>query len=277
MVGISDLPEIAVQHILRRARGRCIAGTSRYARVCRRWRDAEEEAEPLQLFMHLDHLSKADLARASNWLCKHGQTVDVLVVQEHLDYKNHSFTVSAWFVSVAPALRNLRRLEVAGIDTLVGLAPVLQQLPYLQHLEATVHLSYHPQDGCAAAGIGSQVPPGTFGKFTTAGTPLGRLERLKRPWERQERPWDEVPDMQHLCPQLTSLHLMLQTRGRGLRIDPRVSRLVTPQLQQLKLINGPSWGCTRPTDLPILCTSSLVHLSALQQLTLELAQRLGAL
>jgi hypothetical protein len=252
MVRLSKLPQIAVEHILRSARGRSIAGTNRYARVCRQWRNASEHAEPLQLYLNLTHLSEEDLARATCWLSMHGQHVDVLVVQEHQHYCRHC-APPPWFPGAVPALQQLKRLEVAGTDTLVGLAPVLQHLPHLQHLAATVGMCQYAEDGGVMPFWGflsGDVP----GKFTN---------------QRLQQPLQEVPDLQQLCPQLTSLHLTIQCHVRGLEIDPRVSLLLSPRLQQLTLVTGPSCGFVVAFGLPVLSADSLVHLSALQQLTLD--------
>jgi hypothetical protein len=233
MVCITDLPQIAVEHILRRARGRSIAGTNKYARVCRQWRAADDEAERLQLFMNLAHLSEADLARAASWLSMHGQCVDVLVA----DVTKHAHADSlGWLVSSAPALGNLKRLEVPGRNSLQQLVPVLKQLPQLQHLEAGVQITQHP--GVQPVGASSSA-------------------------EAKQDPWHQVPDMQELCPHLTSLHLTVGTAGEAIEIDSRFSHLFSPGLQQLYLAKSSSM-----TQV-VLCASSVGHLIALQQLTLD--------
>jgi hypothetical protein len=73
--------------------------------------------------------------------------------------------------------------------------------------------------------------------------------------------------MGELCPQLTSLHLTMglpDSDANGRAMDPQLSRLLTPRLQQLTVAqdynSGWGWG---------LRASSLVHLSALKQLTLD--------
>jgi hypothetical protein len=250
MVRFSDLPQIAVEHILRSARGRSIAGSNKYARVCRQWRDVENEAEPLQLFMNLSHLSEADLARAASWLSVHGQHVDVLVAHINQYTRQQQFS---WLVNATPTLRNVQRLEVAGHDSLRQLVPVLQQLPQLQHLEAGFHMSLQAQPD--------------HGGFTGTAP--------------QQDPGQQVPNMQELCPHLTSMTLEVTPTWSVSEIDHRLSHLFGPGLQQLRLSRS---GCG---DVYV-CASGVGHLSALQQLTLDgvnlieegahqLAQELGAL
>jgi hypothetical protein len=70
--------------------------------------------------------------------------------------------------------------------------------------------------------------------------------------------------MQELCPQLTSLALTLRPLGWCNRITPGVSQLFCSGLQQLSVAYE---RCSNPGL--VLCGSSLVHLSALQQLTLD--------
>jgi hypothetical protein len=133
----SDLPQIAIEDMLRRARGRSIAGTNKFAKVCRQWRDAGGVSESLQLLMDLSHLSEKDLARATNWLSMHGQHVDTLVIEGDSDSSDdeedaagsegHEDAAGAgplgWFVSAAPAFSQLRRLEVSQWDILEQLVP----------------------------------------------------------------------------------------------------------------------------------------------------------
>jgi hypothetical protein len=201
MVSITDLPQIAVQQIVRRARGRSIAGTNKYARVCRQWRAAEDEAEPLQLFMNLAHLSEEDLARVTSWLSMHGQSVDVLVAPV---VESPCVDNLGWLVGSAPALRNLQRLEVPGHDLLEQLVPVLKQLPQLQHLEASVQVKQHLAGSTRAA-------------------------------KAKQAPRQQVPNLRKLCPDLISLRLMVNPAGAAINLDDRVAHLFSPGLQQLAL------------------------------------------
>jgi hypothetical protein len=68
--------------------------------------------------------------------------------------------------------------------------------------------------------------------------------------------------MEQLCPQLTSLHLMVYIDG-GRGAVPSMSPLLSPGLQQLSLSNK-KWD----PDM-VLYASDLQHLMALQQLTLD--------
>jgi hypothetical protein len=232
MIRMSDLPEIAVLQILRRARGRSIAGTNKYARVCRQWRDAEDGVEPLQLFVDHIHMSEADLSRAASWLSMHGQCVDVLVAR--MGYALVDPLCS--LVNAAPALRNLKHLEVVtGRTLLQQLVPVLRQLPQLQHLAAGIYMSQHPGPNHAwVTGTASQLDPG-----------------------------QQVPHMRELCPQLTSLTLAVHPVGGDIKINNGFLHLFSPRLQQSYLIN-----CSTTMNVS-LCASGVGHLSALEQLTLN--------
>jgi hypothetical protein len=243
-VPCSELPQIALESILRRARGRSIAGTNKYARVCRQWRDAGEDPESMQLLMNLSHLSQRELKRAQGWLSAHGQHVDTLVIHEDGDGSDNHMD---WLLKTGPALGQLRRLEVSELDFLGRLAPVLQQLPQLQHLAVSLYMSTKkplkapPQHGCRRNSP-------YFGVFDVAA-------------EHEE---GLLPDMQEVCPQLTSLHLTVCTPSAQMRIPPSVTRLFSARLQQLTVADG-----TKDHQGPVLCASSLMHLSALQRLTLD--------
>jgi hypothetical protein len=71
-------------------------------------------------------------------------------------------------------------------------------------------------------------------------------------------------DLRALCPQLTSLALTIHAEGPGMRMDPAVSQLFSRGLQQLTVVDA-----ERRWHGPVLCASSLAHLSALRQLTLD--------
>jgi hypothetical protein len=235
MVRISELPQAAVELILHNARSRIIPGTNKFSRVCRQWRDAEDEAEPLQLFLHLSHLSEGDLARASSWLSMHGRCMEVLV----LDKATLGPCAVDWLAATAPTLRHLSRLEVKEEHSLARLVPVFQQLPQLQHLAAEVSLDWD-----------SKTP--TFSvAFHYLPSPLSDDGYLT------------VPYMQELCPQLTSLHLTLRSTGIGFGcvVEDDLSPLFSPRLQQLQLAGVHHGGHVSARDM--------THLTALQQLTLD--------
>jgi hypothetical protein len=238
-VHCSELPQIAVDSILRRARGRIIGGTNKYARVCRQWRDAGEDPESLQLLLDLDHLSIEDLSTAASWLSMHGQHVNTLVLQDVGVY---------WLRKAAPALVQLQRLEISATDELEQLVPVLQGLPQLQHLAVSLKMSRSEYLASWKKPRRPLIGWPTTGMFLTS---------AKHP-----KGW--VPDMQQLCPQLTSLHLTVESAAAGLKMPSSVSQLLPSRLQQLTVANGYEEG-----GEPVLCASSLVHLSALQQLTLD--------
>jgi hypothetical protein len=272
MVRWGELPEIALANILRSARGRSIAGTNKFARVSRQWRAASEDAEPLQLFFSPDHLSDTDLARVNSWLALHGQHVDVLVLP-HTGSPLSGLCLD--LDSILPALSQLTHLEVPEPHSLVQLEPVLQQLPHLQHLAATVGMDVPRKalPNCKPP----PPPPGACSKFIT---------------QESSQDWWQAPDMQELCPQLTSLHLTLHSDYGDVKVDTQLSGLLSPRLQQLTLVGHSRTTCfrhwgDRSAELEVT-SSSLTHLTALKQLTLEglrlnvggaqqLAQGLGAL
>jgi hypothetical protein len=241
MVRCPQLPEIAVQQIVRAARGCSIPGTNKYARVCRQWRDVSEEGEPLQLFMNLSHLSDKDLARATSWLARHGQHVDVLVIEAAMCLPQRHVDLVA---SAAQALANLRRLEVTGCVSLFDLEPYLQYLPQLQHLGAEIGVSTSPY----APVYSSPMHDNCNGSPSSC-----------------EDGWEDPPLLQQLCPQLTSLDLTLQASGQRASVLSDLSWLLNPGLQQLTLID--KYSAMRSSVE--LYASSLGHLSALRQLTLE--------
>jgi hypothetical protein len=94
--------------------------------------------------------------------------------------------------------------------------------------------------------------------------------------DRHFNPWHPLPDMQRLCPQLTSLRLRLDVEvesyeydGMGdydgdVTVDKRLARLLPATLQHLTLSEGLDCGHT-----VFLHPTSLRHLEALQQLTLN--------
>jgi hypothetical protein len=144
---ISDLPPGVVQRIADLARRRRIPGTNKYARVSWQWRTASssEGAEQLQLLVDLHYMSDEEVARARSWMETHGGAVQVLVVSA----EGMAPPQQTWFTTAAAAasLGNLRRLEVDQSDSLFMLAPVLGQLPQLQHLAAAVTTVAYPEIG----------------------------------------------------------------------------------------------------------------------------------
>jgi HPt (histidine-containing phosphotransfer) domain-containing protein len=203
MARCSDLPKIAVERILRKARGRLIAGANTYACVCRQWRDVSGEEEPLQLFLNLAHLSEKDLARATSWLVKHGQHVDVLVIQKASGY------LFGWHLTTAAALHRLQRLEISEVldaASALHLSLALLQMPQLQHLAMT-------------------------------------LEMRSRPDQEDHGVFRVSADLRALCPQLTSLALNICAQEPSMRIDPAVSQLFSRGLEQLTVADAKrNWG-----------------------------------
>jgi hypothetical protein len=261
MTGLSSLPAAAVKHILQLARTRCIPGTNKYARVCRQWQEASsssfDNTESLQLYVNPGHMSAEELDSAIDWMAMHGLAVTTLVMDA--SFRETQQLQSLW--PAVPAMPCLTKLEVRLRDSLSLLAPALGQLPQLRHLAAHVTLV----EGEDMPMLDDwEVSLGLFWHKTPDGP--GML-------------WD-VPDLQHVCPQLTHLHLLCENNG-ALVVGEPLPRLLPAGLQQLKLGRDslePMW----------LQSSSLVHLSALQQLTLEdvrvvgeglgsVAQDLGAL
>jgi hypothetical protein len=138
-------------------------------------------------------------------------------------------------------------LEVEQQHSLVRLAPVLGQLPQLQHLAVQVSMvSRKALEGSLVTVL--------EGVFT----------------DEDEDPLKTVPDLGQLCPQLTQLRLIIRPDSHlstGWPLDGRLPRLLPGRLQQLALISSPSPSQVVPT--------SLSHLNALQQLTLHGVQVVG--
>jgi hypothetical protein len=266
---LPDLPLVAVKRVIDLARGRIIFGTNRYAVVCRQWRHAgcsSDEAEQLRLYLDVCNMSAAEFASACSWMSLHGTQVDVLIIE------GPAADLDA-FVRVPPAaLRNLTRLEVLQQGSLALLAPMLEQLPHLRHLAASVwlgcddathlrHLAAGVWLGCDDATDESEADESEAGEGEGPGPKDAAGMFCDRRWTR----WEALPDMGHLCAQLTHLHLTLDTEEPDLMVDPRLPELLPAHLQQLTLAVAVPAGCYVPT---LLQPSSLEHLSGLRKLTL---------
>jgi hypothetical protein len=253
----SDLPLGVVQRIAQLARSRRIPGTNKFARVCRQWQDASssKEAEQLQLLVDLHIMSAEEVARACRWMSMHGGSVQTLVVSAESKLPLQQ----TWFTTAAgtAALRNLQRLEVDQKHSLLMLAPVLGRLPQLQHLGAVVAAMADPHDSWEAAD-GEDMAEGVLTNW-------------------QWYPWKPLPDMERLCPQLTSLRLRLDVEVEEVDIfeypegdydgliilDKRLPRLLPDTLQHLTLSKAEAW------QKVVLRSDALTHLVDLRQLTLE--------
>jgi hypothetical protein len=247
----SDLPQGVVQRIADLARRRRIPGTNKYARVSRQWRDASssEDAEQLQLLVDLHYMSDEEVTRARSWMAHHGRAVKVLVVSA----EGMAPPQQTWFPTVAAALGNLRRLEVDQGHSLLMLAPVLGQLPQLQHLAAAVGTVADPYKHWRPAVI-EEVTEGVIDT-------------------RYFRPRSPLPDLGRLCPQLTQLRLQMDVEVQScvfagdyegnVIIDKRLPLLLPVTLQHLTL-------ATKELRCRVLLhPDSLTHLVALRQLTLD--------
>jgi hypothetical protein len=145
-------------------------------------------------------MCEADISWVFDWIDVDGQHVDTLVL--HACRGRH--LPPYLFRRAAPSLSNITWLEVSQRHSLVHLAPVLGQLPQLKHLGASVDLGW------------SQADAGVF-------------------MDETRKVWEEVPDMQQLCPQLVEIDLSLRA-GRGhSSISPRLALLLPARLQQLSL------------------------------------------
>lgn len=272
MADCASLPCALVERITRLARGRTIAGTNRYARVCRQWRDAgsiSDEADPQRLYIEKREYDR-DQARLVTWLSTHGDHVDVLIVEadmEEASYKQHQHQQLNWFLGPAAALCNLTRLEVAQRDSLVLLAPVLGQLPQLRHLAANIRLapSLGNSQGSPHSAPATSPPQPFSGAPSTFLDPHGKV-------------LGHLPDLQQLCPKLARLQLNLQprvspTRGNPietLAVDKQLHQLLPACLQQLTLAQSETRWCT--LVLPLSCLSHLSTLQALELRDLLVAQ-----
>jgi hypothetical protein len=164
----------------------------------------------------------------------YGQHVEVLILGATMI---HALQLSL-FWQPAATLSRLKRLEVVQKHSLVMLAPVLGQLPQLQHLTAHVSMASDVQHA----------------EVTLQGEVEGVFI------DESGAAWDP-PDLQQLCPHLIHLHLtVVPDRPWPLWVDARLPWLLPAPLQQLTLA---SWqhAC-------MVSAASLVHLTSLQQLTL---------
>jgi hypothetical protein len=194
MTHISSLPLAAVKRVVQLTQHRRVAGTNKFARVSRQWRaaDGSEDMEPLQLLLDWPHMSDEELANALTWMSMHGYQVDALVIQA--DVCTAQQLQRLW--QPAAALTRLRHLEVVQLHSLPLLAPVLGQLPQLQHLDAFVALKC---EGSAAGDLD-----------TTTLMPQPSNKLLDSVFSNQDGcAWQDVPHLQQLCPRLVSLKLKL--------------------------------------------------------------------
>jgi hypothetical protein len=244
-----DIPELALQHVIRLARGRQILGTNKYARVCRRWLEASssEDAEQLQLYVNCLFMPGDDFNRAYNWLDMHGSQVEVLVVGGNIGCPSSGDKLQQ--LSSTAGFRCLRRLDMQQYGSLPLVVPVLANLPHLRHLAAHVGMQDVNRQRWKENAVGGFM-------------------------DHDLGAWEEVPDLQQLCPQLVNLDLAIGDWENGdvLQVDARLPRLLPAGLRQLTLV-GPRFA-----DTMIVPSTSLVHLTALHQLTLERAgvRTLGA-
>jgi hypothetical protein len=184
----------------------------------------------MQLYVNARHMSEADISKAFEWVAMHGEHVDTLVLQA---CKSRALPLDL-FNTAAPSLRNLTWLGLFQRHSLVQLAPVLGQLPQLRHLAAAVqqHVDHN-------------------GVYRTG---MFKDESGQR--------WEEVPDMQQLCPQLQQLDLTIESTRERIPIDMRLVQLLPAGLQQLTLTS--TWDAA-----VCLVAGHVEHLTALQQLTLD--------
>jgi hypothetical protein len=256
MAPSKDLPGPVVELITALARGRCIPGTNRYARVCRQWQAAgtsSDEAQPLlQLYLDQRWLYPPDI---SKWMSMHGHRVGTLVIEASLA----SAQQLRLLLCPAAALSNLSRLEVAQRDSLARLAPVLKHLPQLQHLAAHVELTErHEWHGGSSEPLFSTATGVAAGSFCVGDRYLKALPALGR-----------------LCPQLVHLRLTLERQHHEYRppplvyMDDRLEQLLPEGLQQLTLSDTYA-ELRRPCSVWLHPHSlRLAHHPALQRLVLH--------
>jgi hypothetical protein len=135
-----------------------------------------EDQEQLQLLLGLQGQTAGTVASISQWLSLYGTCVTSL----HAIYDTATAPLfHQLHLSTAP-LVGLVRLEVDGPDSLVAVAPALQQLVALTHLKACIELPRLASSASGSQHVGS-----------AQGQPLQQ----------------GVPCLQHLCPGLRSLHL----------------------------------------------------------------------
>jgi hypothetical protein len=259
MAPSKDLPGPIVELITALARGRCIPGANRFARVCRQWREAGESSDELQplLQLYIDKrwLDDADVARLSSWMSTHGHHVGALVYEADPDQR----LPLDWFLGSAAALCNLVRLEVAQQDSLALLALVLDQLPQLQYLAAHVGLTKQRvgYGGKSFCHLGPPYTGPSAGSFLTG-----------------NKYWGNPAELGRLCPQLVHLHLTLDPDRCDVSVDFQLGYMLPKGLQQLTLVNA---GAGQAGKDPVYACHvwlsprylQLGHHPALQQLVLH--------
>lgn len=234
----NELPDAALHLIQGLALGRHVGGTNKYAAVCRSWRKASQlrDYEPLRLLVDLHGASYDQLDTATAWFARYGSQVQHLV---HSTYVSPSWPVLQQLWVSPRSFHGLTRLEVEGRDSLVNLAPLLVQLPKLQHLKACISLEQEQLDGPGVCHAGDDNP--------------------------QARALPVVPVLQELCPQLCALHLVMDSHST--RMDPRLPQLLPCGLQQLRLDVAAPFVLGHP--LPPMDPAWLASCSRLQRLTLQ--------
>jgi hypothetical protein len=213
---------------MRKARTRRVPGTNRFAAVCKSWRDAGshlDEEDQLQLLVDLRQMVGAEQAATLAWMQQHGTCVAGLCTAGELE--------QCWPVMQQLLARPgpyLSRLELEGQDSLLLLAPHLQQLPSLQHLSASITYNHK--------------------------------EPAEQPKWGHEKPVATPPDLRQLCPQLVGLKLALYGRTPELTtptLQPGLSCLLPVGLRRLHLA----------AYRMVVDCALLTHLTALGDLTLE--------
>jgi hypothetical protein len=240
---VNDLPLASIRNILQRARGRIIAGTNRYARVCRQWQEASsnpDDCESLRLQLDLSDMTEEELAYATSWMAPHGQHVDAVSLVGSLEQATQDW-VCVQFCGAASSLSRLKRLEMTQAQSLALLVPVLEQMPQLQHLAACMSASW--------------LDPDALGEERDEWHVMCRWGGVQ--------PWLKVPDLQRMCPNLITLHLTLNRVGSVGMVGTQLSHLLPAGLQELTVT------AQLEQRTPHLQPSSLLHLSALRRLQLN--------
>jgi hypothetical protein len=262
---IADLPSAALNNLIKAARGsRCIAGTNKYALVCKSWKDASsnEPAEQLQLYMDLAALTPEQCKAAAHWMAAYSEHIDVL----HLLSCGRSDAKTV--LTIPDFGSNLQHLELDGPNSLAGLLEAKVQLPALKHLSARLspYFSIETQPNQQPSNVEEedhQQPSSAVEQDQQQPSSQGR-----DPQQSSEGPAGRTQHtLQETCPALVKLEVSFRETSDARAgfvdetLDGFLPRLLPPTLQQLRLrwLDGHGF---------LGCSKAFLHLTGLQHLEL---------
>jgi hypothetical protein len=235
-----DVPSVLLQSIIAFARsGRAIAGSNRFAAVCRAWRAAapiDADNEQLQLYLDQKAVSESQLYNAFLWMA----TYDKQLVGLELPTTGRQFVQA--MVCHPPFGSRLQSLSIQGSNTLLGLLRTNMELPHLQQLRACISDEY-----------GWQVQVDDWDAADSGLAPV------------------DVSRLAYMCPRLTEMHLELSDGQGGVPqeamhgdLEGLLSNLLPSTLQRLCLHWNGKYDYQN-----LVAHEALSHLTALQQLELS--------